>query len=232
MNVPQQVKGNSTDNISEKHFSDVAPAKDHFKIVSKRLLEVNGWQRVAGPQTARFELYNSDGHPADRSAQEGDYIKIDIPGPGSLTGDGFDWVKIIAIRQGDADDSKAPDGKSASTHIDDGESGADELNSIEQTAGEQSTEALAITVRPSDNPLTAGNETAHFFDSAATSTFIIKRIGADIQASVHGRNEKPNKEVAPTLDKLRNTVVAKGAAAGFSSMQWQSLTDGLISTAQ
>ncbi len=32
-----------------------------------------------------------------REAQVGDYFKIDIPGPGSKTGEGYDWVRIEKI---------------------------------------------------------------------------------------------------------------------------------------
>jgi hypothetical protein len=32
-----------------------------------------------------------------RTAQKGDHFKIDIPGPGSVTGEGYDWVQIEEI---------------------------------------------------------------------------------------------------------------------------------------
>ena len=31
--------------------------------------------------------------------QKGDHFKIDVPGPGSLTGDGYDWVQVEAIEE-------------------------------------------------------------------------------------------------------------------------------------
>jgi hypothetical protein len=34
-----------------------------------------------------------------RSPLPGDYFKIDIPGPGPATGDGYDWVRIEAVEE-------------------------------------------------------------------------------------------------------------------------------------
>ncbi|MNY17314.1 hypothetical protein D3C86_1506240 [compost metagenome] len=34
-----------------------------------------------------------------RGALEGDHFKINIPGPGTTTGDGFDWVVVELIRE-------------------------------------------------------------------------------------------------------------------------------------
>jgi len=221
MKVPQQIKGNATDNVSVNKFPEVETAKEHFRIVSARLRNINGWKALAGPQTAAFQVYNSDGQPADREVREGDYIRIDIPGPGSSTGDGFDWVTVLSIR---AANNKEDDGDTGNEN----EINTNKTDHGKNESGEDADESLTITVKPSDNPLNRKEDTAHFFESSATSTFIIQRIGTRVQASVHGRNEEPNTRISATIDKMRNTLVAKGAAAGFSGMQWQSLTDGLI----
>lgn len=34
-----------------------------------------------------------------RQAEKEDHFKIDIPGPGPVTGDGFDWVQVEAIEE-------------------------------------------------------------------------------------------------------------------------------------
>ncbi|MBE7169285.1 MAG: hypothetical protein INR73_01780 [Williamsia sp.] len=87
----------------------------------------------------------------------------------------------------------------------------------------------AIRVRPAENPLSSKGETAHFFDAAATSTFVAKREGCKVIAGVYGRNEKPNTERENLGDKIRNAVVALGAMLGFSKLQWKSLVTGLVS---
>ncbi|UTA67643.1 hypothetical protein [Emticicia sp. 21SJ11W-3] len=91
-------------------------------------------------------------------------------------------------------------------------------------------EFISITIRPSANPQKkAGKEeTAHFFDDAATNTFIVKRKEMKLKAEVHGRNEKPNIEGVGLIDKIRNTFVAFGGILGASKLQWKSLTDGLL----
>lgn len=89
-------------------------------------------------------------------------------------------------------------------------------------------EFISIRVRPSSNPEKHKGETAHFFDDAATSTFVIKREGNQISAEVHGRNEKPNLEEVSLIDKIRNTFVAFGGILGGSNIQWKSFTEGLV----
>jgi hypothetical protein len=85
-----------------------------------------------------------------------------------------------------------------------------------------------IVVRPATNPLNTKSDTAHFFKDEATSTFIIRRDGNTVSAEVHGRNELPNTENESLIDKARNVVVALGAMAGMSKLQWGALTRGLI----
>src|SRR5690606_6922297 len=69
-------------------------------------------------------------------------------------------------------------------------------------------EILAFTVRPVPAPQSSGENTAHFFDEDATSTFAVHREGKKVLATYHGRNEKPNTETSNLLDKARNAVVA------------------------
>jgi hypothetical protein len=89
-------------------------------------------------------------------------------------------------------------------------------------------EQVAIKVKPAANPADDSDDTAHFFDSDASSTFIVKRQGDQIFAEVHGRNEKPNTDTSSLTDKVRNTLIALGAIAGASKFQWKSLTNGLL----
>jgi hypothetical protein len=64
--------------------------------------------------------------------------------------------------------------------------------------------------RPSGAP-----GTAHFFTSDATSTYIIQRDGLTVRALYHGRNEVPNTAAPKVTDKVRNALVAAGAAFVF-----------------
>lgn len=104
--VPPQHEGGEK-NIEEKVKTvDDNDARKLFFIARNRLLDVNRWQEVAGPATASFTLIGSDGQPVNRTAEKGDYFKIDIPGPGSNEGHGADWVQVEAIE--DKSDPNGP----------------------------------------------------------------------------------------------------------------------------
>ena len=99
---------------------------------------------------------------------------------------------------------------------------------VEDNMGPDSdTEHALIKVRPSADPAKQEG-VAHFFDEHATSSFIVRRDGNLITAGVHGRNEKPNKEVKKITDKLRNTVIGSLAVVGIAAIQWQKLVKGLL----
>ena len=84
-------------------------------------------------------------------------------------------------------------------------------------------EWMGMRLRPTSNPQNDNEETAHFFQSTATSTFVIVREGNTVTASYHGRNEKANTHTSSAVDNMRNAVVTSGAIAGFSEVQWATL---------
>jgi hypothetical protein len=47
--------------------------------------------------TTNFQLADDTGEPLQGRATEGDFIQIDLPGPGPRAGRGYDWVKIEKI---------------------------------------------------------------------------------------------------------------------------------------
>jgi len=102
------------------------------------------------------------------------------------------------------------------------------VENIAENADEDSEESLSMKLMSASNPGQPGQEIAHFFGEGASSTFIIKRKGNTINASYHGRNELPNNKDASLPDKVRNTIVAAGALAGISELQWSALIKGLL----
>ena len=72
-------------------------AKKFFVKVKHRLQNVNQWKEYAGNISADFRLVDKLGREVQRKAKKGDYFKIDIPGPGSKSGDGYDWVRIEEV---------------------------------------------------------------------------------------------------------------------------------------
>lgn len=194
--IPKQLQGQSSDIEEHVDTSTTRQAHSTFVDASRRLLNINEWKDISGPTSAAFALTDQHGNEIDRVAKPGDFIRINIPGPGTATGKGYDWVRIESI-----DDKPNP----AGNH-----------------------ESLIIRVRPTSSPINEENDVAHFFDDAATSTFMIERNDLRVTASVHGRNEMPNKDVGRMLDKVRNTLVANAATSGMSAYQWNHLTKGIL----
>lgn len=192
--LPAQKEGSSSDTVAQQQFDSTAEAARFYQVVKSRLLDVNNWQQHAGSGTAQFQLTDAAGAPVSRPVEEKDYFKIDIPGPGSRTGDGFDWVQVASVSELHKDDQ----------------------------------EELRIEVHPASNPTNSRTDVAHFFSAEATSCFIAKRVDKTVFAEVHGRNEKPNTEAETLVDKARNVLMASGAVAAFSKIQWKLLVDGLV----
>jgi hypothetical protein len=97
--IPPNETGAAVNANKSVELKDVNEAQAFYKIVKQRVLDVNSWQKLAGKALASFELTNDKGEHLTRLAQQGDYFKIDIPGPGSKAGDGFDWVQIEELKE-------------------------------------------------------------------------------------------------------------------------------------
>lgn len=104
--VPEQRTGKAIDAVSTVELREEEEAKAFFNRAKERLQHVNRWKDMAGALSATFQLVNSEGSEVQRKAQKGDYFKIDIPGPGSESGEGFDWVQIEEVES-----TSSPDGE-------------------------------------------------------------------------------------------------------------------------
>ncbi len=194
-NLPRQEKGNKTDVAESKECKSEQEAEQVYNSAKQRFLDVNRWEQIAGLGSAAFQIFDNEGREVDRNVLEDDYIRIDVPGPGPMEGNGYDWVKIEQIKDERYDDSND--------------------------------EYIYMRVRPSSPPNSNG-PIAHFFSGEATSNFILKREKALVSAAVHGRNEQPNTFTEKVVDKARNTILAAGALAGISSLQWTKLLKGWL----
>ena len=92
--VPDQQTGKAIDAESSTELKEENEARAFFAEVKSRLQNVNQWHEYAGELLASFQLVDNNGIEVQREARKGDYFKIDIPGPGSKSGAGFDWVQI------------------------------------------------------------------------------------------------------------------------------------------
>ncbi|ANH81875.1 hypothetical protein A8C56_13630 [Niabella ginsenosidivorans] len=98
--VPEQVRGGYHDTESSRCFENEENAYQEFSFLKQRFLNINRWKEYAGEGSADFCLYNSEGNPVERPPVAGDYIRIDIPGPGNIEAKGFDWVQVKKISTG------------------------------------------------------------------------------------------------------------------------------------
>ena len=193
--IPENSKGKSLDIEHQVVEATLKEAGKTFDRACKRLLNPSVWYLITGEFSAKFTLQKSEDRRETKLVDVGDYLAIDVPGPGLKAGDGFDWVRVELLQ------------KNTEPYCDG---------------------SIAMRLRASKNPSTKDAGIAHFFDGEATSTFIIKRMGKTVYASYHGRNEIANTVNIPLLDKLRNKVVATGAEAGLSKLQWEALIKGFL----
>ena len=97
--VPQQYSGKEISVQSSTEFQNDYEAKQFFNVARERLLNVNNWHNTAQGFTAKFQVTDADGKEVSRMVEKGDYLKVDIPGPGSKAGQGYDWVSVEEVKE-------------------------------------------------------------------------------------------------------------------------------------
>ena len=96
--IPDHYTGKEIISEATLELSSEEEAKSFFQEVRARLVDVNNWHKVAGTLSAKFQLVDKNGQEVFRPVQKGDYFKIDIPGPGSKAGEGYDWVNVEEMK--------------------------------------------------------------------------------------------------------------------------------------
>jgi len=97
--VPPQFKGQEIEAEATKELKDETDAKSLYNVARMKLLDVNNWKKIAGAITAQFQIIDESGKEVHREVKKGDYLRIDIPGPGSKEGDGYDWVLVEELNE-------------------------------------------------------------------------------------------------------------------------------------
>ncbi|WP_419870837.1 hypothetical protein [Chryseobacterium sp. CT-SW4] len=95
--VPEQKEGGFHDTESQKCFDTPEITSEKFRILKERFFSIDRWIDYSGEGAADFRLYDSLGNPISRIPEVGDFMRIDIPGPGTVEANGYDWVKITKI---------------------------------------------------------------------------------------------------------------------------------------
>lgn len=94
--IPEQVLGSEMNAQSVAEFDTLEDAITFYDIAKNRLRSINTWSELCGSNTTIFKLLDSNGNDPGKF-EKGSLIKIDIPGPGTHLGNGYDWVRIEQI---------------------------------------------------------------------------------------------------------------------------------------
>ena len=97
--VPPQFTGQEIETEATKELTNEADAKTLYLLARKKLLEVNNWNKIAGAITAQFQIIDEKGEKVDREVKKGDHLRINIPGPGTKEGNGYDWVLVEELKE-------------------------------------------------------------------------------------------------------------------------------------
>lgn len=99
-NIPLQVVGRQTDFIDFADRDTQAEAHNLFLLAKERLKDVSNWHTFSGPGSSKFSLTDAQGNELYKIAEKGDHFYVDLPAPGSIAGDGLDWVRIESFDEG------------------------------------------------------------------------------------------------------------------------------------
>ena len=102
--IPAQEKGKQVDITETVSASDSNEAKHLFLQARNRLFDVNNWSDISKGLSASFVLTDQYGSPKKGIPAVHDHFRIDIPGPGTKAGEGFDWVRVEMV-----EDNRDPD---------------------------------------------------------------------------------------------------------------------------
>ncbi len=97
--IPAQYTGTVIEADSSTQLADETNAIHAFELAKQRLLDVNQWHKVSGLISAKFQVMSKDAKEVNRPVVKGDFLRVDIPGPGSSAGDGFDWVEVEELKE-------------------------------------------------------------------------------------------------------------------------------------
>lgn len=96
--IPPQEKGTHNGASKSVTYKSREEALEALTIAKSRLLDINNWAKVAGSGSASFQLTDTQGNFIyDKVPEVGNLIRIDLPGPGNPSGEGYDWVRIEAF---------------------------------------------------------------------------------------------------------------------------------------
>lgn len=104
--IPVQTQGEQNDVERIVECSSVEEAHNLYMLVKDRLKNISGWHQFVGQLGSEFGITDAQGNENYKIAEEGDLFYIDMPGPGSIAGGGYDWVRIEKLTEHSSDDAE------------------------------------------------------------------------------------------------------------------------------
>ena len=98
--IPEQHTGISKEVNEHADTASLQEAELLFSKAKARLLDVNNWAKTAEGTSAKFLLCDRDGKALNRTAQQGDLVRVDLPGPHRSSDSGYDWVVLDLLSEG------------------------------------------------------------------------------------------------------------------------------------
>ncbi|WP_336836172.1 MULTISPECIES: hypothetical protein [Sphingobacterium] len=102
--IPEQKEGKHLDCFESLEFASEAIADLAYTSAINNLRKVNHWYELAQIPSTVFQLTTGYGTPIDRLLELHDYIRLDIPGPGLPSSNGYDWVNVVSLISDKTDD--------------------------------------------------------------------------------------------------------------------------------
>jgi hypothetical protein len=97
--TPPNFEGKKNDLDTAVTLPTDEAANNCYSTARQRLLTPSVWHTLCGPLSGTFTLTDTYGATLNRAAALNDYIRIDIPAPGNISGKGHDWVRIDALEE-------------------------------------------------------------------------------------------------------------------------------------
>jgi len=95
--IPEQIKGKENNIHYSKTFGSQPEALVAFERAYDRMNDPLQWHKLTRVIIARFLLPSDPNLNHYPLIREGNFFRIEIPGPGPNTGDGYDWVKVDTV---------------------------------------------------------------------------------------------------------------------------------------
>lgn len=97
--IPSNKEGREITAEATAEFNTIDEARSFYRTAKQRLLFIHNWDKIAGKLSADFQLTDNNGKEVERLAQKDDHFRIDILGPGSKAGEGYDWARVEDLKE-------------------------------------------------------------------------------------------------------------------------------------